>query len=88
MKMFLTRLGFGAKMVVTGDVTQIDLPAEQRSGLIVVGEVLEEIDGIDFVRFGGEDVVRHQLVQRIVEAYGRHSERLAPELRSADRRRA
>ncbi len=73
MKMFLTRLGFGSKMVVTGDVTQIDLPKEQRSGLIVVGEVLHSIEGIEFVRFGGEDVVRHKLVQRIVEAYEGHS---------------
>jgi phosphate starvation-inducible PhoH-like protein len=75
MKMFLTRLGFGSKMVVTGDVTQIDLPRDQRSGLIVVGEILSAVDDISFVRFGGEDVVRHQLVQRIVEAYGQYSER-------------
>jgi phosphate starvation-inducible PhoH-like protein len=54
----------------------------------VVGEILEAIEGIEFVRFGGEDVVRHKLVQRIVEAYGEHAERLAPELRPADRRRA
>jgi len=74
MKMFLTRLGFNSKMVVTGDVTQIDLPREQRSGLVVVGEILEALDDIDFVRFGGEDVVRHKLVQRIVEAYGAHAE--------------
>ena len=88
MKMFLTRLGFDSRMVVTGDITQIDLPRDQRSGLVVVGEILEAIDGIEFVRFGGEDVVRHKLVQRIVEAYGEHAERLAPELRPADRRRA
>jgi len=88
MKMFLTRLGFNSKMVVTGDITQIDLPRDQRSGLVVVGEILESIEGIEFVRFGGEDVVRHKLVQRIVEAYGEHAERLAPELRPADRRRA
>ncbi len=88
MKMFLTRLGFGSKMVVTGDVTQVDLPREQRSGLIVVGEVLEAIEGIEFVRFGGEDVVRHKLVQRIVEAYDVHGRREAPELRAADRRLA
>jgi len=90
MKMFLTRLGFNSKMVVTGDVTQIDLPRDQRSGLVVVGEVLEALDDIDFVRFGGEDVVRHKLVQRIVEAYGAHAEPQlrpsavpAPELRRA-----
>ena len=75
MKMFLTRLGFGSRMVVTGDVTQVDLPREQQSGLIVVGEVLDAIEGIEFVRFGGEDVVRHKLVQRIVEAYDEHSQR-------------
>src|SRR6188472_1721321 len=69
-KMFLTRLGFNSKMVVTGDVTQIDLPRDQRSGLVVIGEILEEVPDISFVRFGGEDVVRHQLVQRIVAAYG------------------
>jgi phosphate starvation-inducible protein PhoH and related proteins len=79
MKMFLTRLGFGSRMVVTGDVTQVDLPREQRSGLIVVGDVLDAIEGIQFVRFGGEDVVRHKLVQRIVEAYDEHSQREAPE---------
>jgi phosphate starvation-inducible PhoH-like protein len=83
MKMFLTRLGFNSRMVVTGDVTQVDLPREQQSGLVVVGEILKEVDDIDFVRFGGEDVVRHRLVQRIVEAYGEHAERAAPELRPA-----
>jgi phosphate starvation-inducible PhoH-like protein len=75
MKMFLTRLGFGSRMVVTGDVTQIDLPRDQRSGLVVIGEILEGIEDISFVRFGGEDVVRHKLVQRIVAAYGAYSER-------------
>jgi phosphate starvation-inducible PhoH-like protein len=80
--MFLTRLGFGSKMVVTGDVTQIDLPREQRSGLIVVAEILDSLDDIEFIRFGGEDVVRHKLVQRIVEAYDEHSGRGASELRA------
>jgi phosphate starvation-inducible protein PhoH and related proteins len=88
MKMFLTRLGFGSKVVVTGDITQIDLPRDSTSGLIQVGEILDAIDDIAFVRFGGEDVVRHKLVQRIVEAYGEHSEKQAPELRSAGRKRA
>jgi phosphate starvation-inducible PhoH-like protein len=74
MQMFLTRLGFGSKMVVTGDVTQVDLPREQASGLIQVREILGGIDGIGFVEFGNEDVVRHKLVQRIVEAYKRHAE--------------
>ena len=73
MKMFLTRLGFNSKMVVTGDITQIDLDQGQRSGLIVIGEILSEVEGIEFVRFGGEDVVRHKLVQRIVAAYDRHA---------------
>jgi phosphate starvation-inducible protein PhoH and related proteins len=78
MKMFLTRLGFGSRMVVTGDITQVDLPREQQSGLIVVGDVLDSIEGIEFVRFGGEDVVRHKLVQRIVEAYDAHTQRADP----------
>ena len=75
MKMFLTRLGFGSRMVVTGDITQIDLPGDQRSGLIVVGEILAQVADISFVRFGSADVVRHQLVQRIVAAYGEYAER-------------
>ena len=74
MQMFLTRLGFGSKVVVTGDVTQVDLPRDQASGLIQVQDILSSIDGIAFVHFGHEDVVRHKLVQRIVEAYRRHSE--------------
>ncbi len=83
MKMVLTRLGFNSKMVVTGDVTQVDLPKEQRSGLMVIGDILADVEGIEFVRFGGEDVVRHKLVQRIVEAYNAHAEQQAPELRTA-----
>jgi phosphate starvation-inducible PhoH-like protein len=75
MKMFLTRLGFNSKMVVTGDVTQIDLPKERQSGLVVVREILEGLEDVNFVRFGGADVVRHRLVQRIVAAYGEHAER-------------
>jgi len=74
MQMFLTRLGFGSKVVVTGDVTQIDLPREQRSGLLHVRDVLRNIDGISFVEFGHRDVVRHKLVQRIVEAYKEHTD--------------
>jgi phosphate starvation-inducible PhoH-like protein len=88
MKMFLTRLGFNSRMVVTGDITQVDLPREQQSGLVVVGDILSEVEGVEFVRFGGEDVVRHRLVQRIVEAYSEHAERQAPELRPAERKRA
>jgi phosphate starvation-inducible PhoH-like protein len=70
MKMFLTRLGFGSKFVVTGDITQIDLERGSRSGLIEVGDILTGVEDINFIRFGGEDVVRHKLVQRIVAAYG------------------
>ena len=72
MQMFLTRLGFGSKIVVTGDVTQIDLPEDQRSGLIAVRDILDQVQDISFVNFGGEDVVRHKLVQRIVAAYDAH----------------
>jgi phosphate starvation-inducible protein PhoH and related proteins len=69
MKMFLTRMGFNAKMVITGDVTQIDLPNARRSGLLEAIDVLKPVEGIYFNFFGEEDVVRHQLVQRIVHAY-------------------
>ena len=88
MKMFLTRLGFNSKMVITGDITQIDLPRDQQSGLIVVKDILDEVDGIEFVQFGREDVVRHRLVQRIVDAYADAAMRGATVLRPADRRRA
>ena len=81
MQMFLTRLGFGSKMVVTGDVTQIDLPREQASGLITVQNVLGSIDGVAFIRFSNQDVVRHKLVQRIVEAYRRHAEQTGSDRR-------
>ena len=86
MKMVLTRLGFGSKMVVTGDVTQVDLPKETHSGLVVIGDILADVEGIEFVRFGGEDVVRHKLVQRIVAAYGEYAESQATDLRSTRRR--
>jgi phosphate starvation-inducible PhoH-like protein len=85
MKMFLTRLGFNSKMVVTGDITQIDLPREQESGLVVVADILDGLEGIEFVRFGEEDVVRHKLVRRIVAAYNEHGQRMAPELRPRKR---
>ena len=74
MQMFLTRLGFGSKVVVTGDVTQIDLPRDQRSGLVHVQNVLVDIEDISFIGFGHRDVVRHKLVQRIVEAYKEHTD--------------
>jgi phosphate starvation-inducible PhoH-like protein len=69
MKMFLTRLGFGSRMVVTGDITQVDLPRERPSGLNAIRSILDGVPGIAFVRMGQGDVVRHKLVQRIVEAY-------------------
>lgn len=75
MKMFLTRIGFGSKAVVTGDKTQIDLPRGQKSGLKEAEEVLKDIDSIDFVYFSDKDVVRHKLVQMIVRAYEDHSEK-------------
>src|SRR5487761_2672608 len=74
MKMVLTRQGFNSKMVVTGDVTQIDLPNGRRSGLLDACEILRGVEGISFVYFDERDVVRHQLVQRIVKAYERHGE--------------
>ncbi len=77
MKMFLTRLGFGSKVVVNGDVTQIDLPSGDRSGLVVIQEILSGIQGIEFVQLGARDVVRHRIVQEIVEAYREHGERRA-----------
>ena len=73
MKMFLTRLGFGSKIVVTGDITQIDLPKNKKSGLVEVKKILKGIDGIKFVEFKKEDVVRHRLVQDIVNAYDKHN---------------
>ena len=69
MKMFLTRIGFGSRAVVTGDITQIDLPAGQQSGLKNAVEILSDVDGVGFTWFTPNDVVRHELVQRIVEAY-------------------
>ena len=72
MKMFLTRIGFGSKAVVTGDVTQIDLAKHQKSGLVEAQQVLEKVRGIAFTHFGTEDVVRHPLVQRIVNAYEKY----------------
>jgi phosphate starvation-inducible PhoH-like protein len=74
MKMVLTRQGFNSKMVVNGDVTQIDLPNSRRSGLIEAAEVLKGVEGISFVQFDDKDVVRHPLVQRIVKAYERYNE--------------
>jgi len=76
MKMFLTRLGFGSKMVITGDITQVDLPSDRESGLIIIKGILEGIEGVEFVNLTSKDVVRHELVQRIVDAYKQFDERI------------
>ncbi|MDN6403959.1 PhoH family protein, partial [Corynebacterium sp.] len=72
MKMFLTRLGFGSKIVVTGDLTQVDLPNHQKSGLTVAHEILSGVDGVTVTEFDSQDVVRHHLVGRIIQAYDRY----------------
>jgi phosphate starvation-inducible PhoH-like protein len=69
MKMFLTRLGFGSKAVVTGDITQIDLPNARMSGLVEALKIVKDVDGIGFIYFDEKDVVRHKLVQHIIKAY-------------------
>lgn len=69
MKMFLTRIGFNSRAIITGDVTQTDLPRKQESGLITVQDILKDVDGIDFVYLSEEDVVRHKLVKDIINAY-------------------
>ena len=74
MKMFLTRLGFNSKIVVTGDITQIDLPDGKRSGLIEATKILKNIDDISICTFNEKDVVRHRLVQAIIKAYEKHEE--------------
>lgn len=75
MKMYLTRLGYNSKTVITGDITQIDLPPGKISGLVEVSKILESIEGISFVYFSEKDVVRHKLVQEIVRAYEKHEKR-------------
>jgi len=75
MKMFLTRIGFGSKAVITGDVTQIDLPTGKRSGLVEAERVLAGVEGIEFVYFSDRDVVRHKLVQMIIKAYETHTKK-------------
>jgi len=79
MKMFLTRIGYGSRAVVTGDLTQSDLPRHQRSGLKHSLEVLRDVSGISITRFTARDVVRHPIVQRIVEAYERHEAAAPPD---------
>ena len=86
MKMFVTRLGFNSKAVITGDVTQIDLPTARRSGLLEAADVLKKVDGLAFVYFDESDVVRHQLVQRIIRAYDEHKNRVAEQLSLLDSR--
>ena len=81
MKMFLTRLGFNSKVVITGDITQVDLPRERVSGLIEIQEILSGIKGIKFVYFTDKDVVRHKLVQQIVKAYERYGEKIGKDKR-------
>ncbi|HEV2241135.1 MAG TPA: PhoH family protein, partial [Streptosporangiaceae bacterium] len=78
MKMFLTRLGFGSKIVVTGDVTQVDLPAGQVSGLRLVQDILDGVDDVYFSKLTSHDVVRHKLVADIVDAYERYDARRSP----------
>ncbi|HET7438649.1 MAG TPA: PhoH family protein, partial [Nitrospira sp.] len=80
MKMFVTRLGFNSKAVITGDITQIDLPNARRSGLLEAIDVLKNVEGLAFVRFDEGDVVRHHLVQRIVRAYDEHKVRVAEQM--------
>ncbi len=75
MKMFLTRLGFNSKMVVTGDITQIDLPEGKRSGLVKVMDILKHVDDIEIHKFSQKDVVRHRLVQDIIRAYEKYEEK-------------
>jgi phosphate starvation-inducible PhoH-like protein len=79
MKMFVTRLGFNSKAVITGDITQIDLPSARRSGLLEAIDILKNVEGLSFVYFDQGDVVRHHLVQRIIQAYDEHKERQAQE---------
>ena len=86
MKMFLTRLGFGSKMVVTGDVSQVDLPGGRPSGLVVVRRILDGVDGISFCELGSEDVVRHRLVGRIIDAYGEYEAQQAARAAQEDGR--
>jgi len=80
MKMFVTRMGFNSKAVITGDITQIDLPNSKRSGLIEAMDVLKNVNGLAFCKFDDSDVVRHHLVQRIVRAYDEHKTRVDAQL--------
>jgi phosphate starvation-inducible PhoH-like protein len=85
MKMFLTRLGFNSKMVITGDITQVDLPASRHSGLIEVQAILKGVQGVRFVYFDDQDVVRHHLVSAIIRAYDAHDARAREDVPGPDR---
>src|SRR5881227_3936031 len=80
MKMFVTRLGFNSKAVITGDITQIDLPNAKRSGLVEAIDILKNVNGIAFNFFDENDVVRHHLVQRIIQAYDQHGKRSSEQM--------
>ncbi|MCK5349017.1 MAG: PhoH family protein, partial [Desulfobacula sp.] len=75
MKMFLTRIGYGSKAIVTGDITQVDLPTGKKSGLIEANKILTSIKGIEFIYFSKDDVVRHKLVSSIIDAYEKKQKR-------------
>ncbi|HOB05648.1 MAG TPA: PhoH family protein, partial [Propionibacteriaceae bacterium] len=87
MKMFLTRLGFGSKMVVTGDITQVDLPGGQKSGLREVQEILDGVEDVAFCQLTNHDVVRHRLVGRIVAAYDQYESAVRPDRERGRRER-
>lgn len=87
MKMFLTRLGFGSKDVVTGDITQTDLPRSRQSGLVQAIRILEGVKGIGYKELTEKDVVRHELVQRIIKAYAKHEKKLEFKEKSSERKR-
>ncbi len=86
MKMFLTRIGFGSRAVITGDITQVDLPREMESGLMVVREILDGIDGVEFVYLDAGDVVRHRIVQQIVEAYKEYEAKKKEQISSKNKK--
>ena len=85
MKMFLTRLGFRSKMVVTGDITQIDLPDGKKSGLKTVLNILKDVDDIEIIKFTQKDVVRHRLVQDIIKAYEKYDEKQMKKRKGEDK---
>jgi phosphate starvation-inducible PhoH-like protein len=85
MKMFLTRLGMGSKAVITGDITQIDLPQDKRSGLVESIDLLKDIQDIRFVFFSNRDVIRHRLVQEIIQAYEKAEGRKGPQEKPVSR---